>query len=121
MVKRAASTKPAGLPPAAFHVLVGLADGPRHGYAIKQELERLSRGRVRLGPGTLYEAIQRLEAQGLIEAAQRASDGDVHERARRPYRLTRVGIATLKAELARLEAVLEWARDARLLAVRGEP
>lgn len=78
-------------------IMVGLADGPKHGYALIEEVERL-RG-TRPGPGTLYGAVARLETEGLIEAMPE------RER-RRPYRLTRAGKAALAAELASLDHVV---------------
>jgi DNA-binding PadR family transcriptional regulator len=97
-----------------LHVLLALADGDRHGYAIKQEVERLTAGDVRLGPGTLYEAIQRLEQRGLI--AESGERPDTDDRAdRRYYRLTPAGRAVLKAELRRAARLVEYGRLHRLL------
>jgi DNA-binding PadR family transcriptional regulator len=79
----------------ALLVLTTLADGPKHGYAIMQESERLS-GQA-MGPGTLYAALARLERRGLIEALP------ADER-RRPYRLTGLGASTLEAHLTQLKA-----------------
>jgi DNA-binding PadR family transcriptional regulator len=79
----------------ALVVLAVLADGPKHGYAIMQESERLS-GQA-MGPGTLYAALARLERRGLIEAV--ASDDR-----RRPYRLTGLGATTLQAHLDQLQS-----------------
>jgi DNA-binding PadR family transcriptional regulator len=79
----------------ALLVLATLADGPKHGYAIMQESERLS-GQS-LGPGTLYAALARLERRGLIEAVP--SDDR-----RRPYRLTGHGATTLQAHLAQMQS-----------------
>ena len=78
----------------ALLVLTTLADGPKHGYAIMQEAQRMT-GRE-LGPGTLYAALARLERRGLIEAV--ASDDR-----RRPYRLTALGATSLEAHLTQLE------------------
>jgi DNA-binding PadR family transcriptional regulator len=75
--------------PAAL-ILASLADGPKHGYALTKDIEAFAG--VRLAPGTLYEALSRLEAQHLIEAV--ASDDR-----RRPYRLTATGAAALRAHL----------------------
>ena len=77
-------------------ILVTLADGPRHGYAMMVEIERLSG--VQLGPGTLYGAIARLERRGLIEPL-------TAEDRRRPYRLTQAGSSLLATELAQLRDV----------------
>src|SRR5215469_4620145 len=79
----------------AFFVLSALADGPRHGYGIVGEVAELSRGRVRLKIGSLYGVLDRLAAEGLIEADRdEAHDG----RLRRYYRLTRDGRRALAAE-----------------------
>jgi DNA-binding PadR family transcriptional regulator len=77
----------------ALLILISLADGPKHGYAMMEDVERLAG--VRLGPGTLYGALARLERLGLIEPV--ASDDR-----RRPYRLTQSGAAVLQAELGQL-------------------
>ncbi len=71
-------------------VLVSLADGPRHGYAILEDVKQLAG--IRLGPGTLYGALARLERMGLIAALPAV------ER-RRPYRLTEIGATVLRSEL----------------------
>jgi DNA-binding PadR family transcriptional regulator len=72
-------------------ILSSLADAPKHGYALTKDIEGFSG--VRLAPGTLYEALARLEGQGLIEALE--SDDR-----RRPYRLTAVGAEALRSHLA---------------------
>jgi len=85
-----------------FLILTALADAPRHGYGILQEVTALSGGRVTLLTGTLYTALDRLTAEGLVEPdRQEMVDG----RARRYYRLTRDGLAALSAETARLRAL----------------
>jgi DNA-binding PadR family transcriptional regulator len=71
-------------------ILASLADGSKHGYALTKDIEAFAG--VRLAPGTLYEALSRLEGQGLIQAMES------HDR-RRPYRLTAMGAATLRAHL----------------------
>ncbi len=77
-------------------ILISLADGPKHGYAMTEDIASVAG--VRLGPGTLYGAIARLEAQGLIEAL--ASDDR-----RNPYRITAAGEKALRARLGALQAV----------------
>jgi len=77
-------------------VLTSLADQPRHGYAIAKDVEALAG--VRLGPGTLYATLSRLEARGLIEGLP-AQDR------RRPYRITGGGRALLRGRLERLESI----------------
>jgi DNA-binding PadR family transcriptional regulator len=72
-------------------ILVSLADGPKHGYAMLDDIDALAG--VRLGPGTLYGALARLERLGLIEAMPA-------DQRRRPYRLTQAGATVLRAELS---------------------
>ena len=95
------------LTPAMFYVLVALADGPTHGYAIMKEVERLTDGAVGLSTGTLYGIIKRLLADGLIrEGASRGRD----DSRRRTYDLTPFGRDVARAEAARLEHTLAIAR-----------
>jgi DNA-binding PadR family transcriptional regulator len=93
------------LSPAMFHVLVALADGDTHGYAIMKEVEQLTGGAVRLSTGTLYGIIKRLIADGLIRETAAAAD----ER-RRSYVLTPFGKDVARAEAARLEQTIAIAR-----------
>src|SRR5437867_11844502 len=86
------------LTPAVFHILVTLADGEAHGYAIMQEVNRRSGGIVRLGPGTLYGAISRLLAEGLIEESEARPDPEMDDTRRRYYRLTKRGSEVLASE-----------------------
>jgi DNA-binding PadR family transcriptional regulator len=79
-------------------ILTSLASGSKHGYALQQDIEAFAG--VRLGPGTLYGAISRLEKRGLIEPAGAAGR-------RRPYRLTTAGAEALEAALAELRAIVE--------------
>jgi DNA-binding PadR family transcriptional regulator len=103
------------LTPATFHILLTLAPGPMHGYAVKREVEERTGGVVRLGAGTLYAGIQRMERDGLIEETDAPDAGDVEPSARwRFYRLTPLGNDVLRAERARLERDLEYARSLRL-------
>lgn len=81
-------------------ILTSLAEGPKHGYALQQDIEAFAG--VVLGPGTLYGAIGRLEERGLIAP----DDGDASGR-RRPYRLTADGAAALQATLDGMRAVLD--------------
>lgn len=103
------------LRPVEFQVLVVLAEQPSHGYAIIRETARRTGGKVRLQPGTLYRAIQRLEDAGLIhevpEPAERGSD----DARRRYFGLTEQGRAVAAAEAGRLAALLDEARAAGLL------
>lgn len=102
------------LTPAVFFILFALADGEKHGYAIMQETTKLSEGRFRMGPGTLYTTIQRLLEICLIEEVCDLGDGDKRESRRRYYRLTRQGRALLDLEINRMGAVLRLASEKRL-------
>ena len=92
------------LSPAVLHILLALSGEDRHGYAIMQEIVRQTEGRYKLGPGTLYDNLEKLLDNGIVEeSAQRASGEDPR---RRYYRLTGMGRRLLAAELARLEGVV---------------
>ncbi len=97
-----------------FWILTALASVPRHGYGVIQEAARLSGGRITLQPGTLYAALDRLAAEGLVELdREEVIDG----RTRRYYRLTSDGASALDAETVRLRTSLE-AATAQLAARR---
>jgi DNA-binding PadR family transcriptional regulator len=93
---------------ADFHILLALADGPRHGYGIMKEVETESGGGVRLEIGSLYRLLGRLLDSGLIE------DADADDR-RRYYRITRLGRRVLKAEAERLMGLVDLVRARQLL------
>src|SRR6185503_15619456 len=100
------------LTPIVLHILLALAEGERHGYAIAQEIEAATAGQVRAGPGTMYGSIQRMLTSNLIEeAAAHATDDE----RRRYYRMTALGRRVLELELQRLVDVVSIARDKRLL------
>jgi DNA-binding PadR family transcriptional regulator len=110
MAKDRPLKEPQPLTPAVFHILLALADGPRHGYAIMQAVEASSGSEM--GPGTIYGSLQRMEDAGLVkEAAQ----GD--ER-RRVFGLQPAGRRALQAEAGRLAKLAALVRAKRL--VRGE-
>jgi len=97
------------LPPATFHILLALAPGERHGYAIIQDVEASTNGDLRLSAGTLYRSIARMVEQGLIaEVARRRTAAD--DERRRYYRLTPYGTAVARAETARLTQLVRLAR-----------
>ncbi len=98
------------LTPTMVHILLCLTEGERHGYAIKQEVEQRTDRDVRLGPGTLYEAIQRLERSGFLRPVTRAAEA-LADRPRRYYRLTPQGLAALRDEIARFERLVAHARQ----------
>lgn len=98
------------LPPATFHILMAVAEGDRHGYAILQDVERHTHGEVRLSAGTLYRSIQRMLEQGLlVETHERPAPEDDDER-RRYYRITPFGAAAARAETRRLTELVRLAR-----------
>lgn len=100
------------LKPAAFHILVALGDGPRHGYAIRSAVEELTSGAVTLWPVTLYGSIRELTEAGLIAPTNvKAGAGD--DARRRYYELTQVGRRVLASETARLRAIVEHAEQTR--------
>jgi DNA-binding PadR family transcriptional regulator len=104
------------LTPATLHILLALAGGDMHGYAIMQDVLRQSEGRYKLGPGTLYDNLQKLVKQGMVkELGAKAGDEDSR---RRYYRLTSLGSGVLSAEISRLEGVV---RDAKLQLSPGRP
>jgi DNA-binding PadR family transcriptional regulator len=98
--------------------------GEKHGYAIMSDVEALSDGAVRMGPGTLYGSIKRMLADGLIEETAERPDPDLDDQRRRYYRLTGLGRRVATAELQRLAALVEragspeWARR-RVPRLRG--
>jgi DNA-binding PadR family transcriptional regulator len=100
------------LPAATFHILIALADGDRHGYAIIQDVEARTGGELKLSAGTLYRSIQRMLEQGLlVETRDRPAPEDDDER-RRYYRITPLGTAVAKAEARRLTDLVRMARAA---------
>jgi DNA-binding PadR family transcriptional regulator len=105
------------LPAAAFQILLSLAEGELHGYAIMRQVEEQTNGRQRLGPGTLYSSIQALVEGGLIEEVERGELDGVPER-RRFYRLTTAGRRLARAEAEGMADVLRVARARKIL--RGD-
>jgi DNA-binding PadR family transcriptional regulator len=100
------------LTPLSLGVLLALAEGPRHGYALLAELERQSDGRLKPGTGTLYAALQRMIDEGLLEEAKRPAGEDAR---RRYYEVTSFGRSVARAELKRLAGLMEAAGARRLL------
>lgn len=95
------------LSPATLHILLSLAGEDRHGYGIMQEVARQSEGQYRLGPGTLYDNLQKLMTNGMVRETSPRKAGD--DPRRRYYRLTPLGRSVLTAEIARLESVVREA------------
>lgn len=100
---------------AAFHILLALAEGERHGYGIMQETARSSEGRVHLGPGTLYRSLKRLLADGLIEESDERPVPELDDERRHYYRLTPFGLRVARAEAQRLASLVRLAEMKQLL------
>ena len=96
------------LSPASLHILLSLAGEERHGYGIMQEVARQSEGQYKLGPGTLYDNLQKLIGQAMVEPARRPAGND--DPRRRYYRLTSFGRNVLSVEVTRLEGVVREAK-----------
>src|SRR5882724_10694899 len=103
------------LTPAMFHVLLSLAEGDKHGYAILKEVTSRTAGEVELSTGTLYGLIKRMLADGLIVSPLRRPTGADADERRRYYRLTDFGRQVAAAEAARHERLVHTARAFRLI------
>jgi DNA-binding PadR family transcriptional regulator len=99
------------LRPVVFQVLLSLADGERHGYAIVQDIAERSSARIRLEPGNLYRSLKFMLDEGLIEESDRRPIASKDDERRRYYKMTRLGRQVALAEAARLEAVAADARS----------
>jgi DNA-binding PadR family transcriptional regulator len=102
------------LTPAVFYVLVALAGGGKHGYAILKDVQRRSDGRVTLNVGTLYAVLKRLEDDDLITETDERPDAALDDERRRYYRITKKGEAVARAEVARMEEAVSMARAVKL-------
>jgi DNA-binding PadR family transcriptional regulator len=99
------------LSPATLHILLALASEDRHGYGIMREVARQSDGHYKVGPGTLYDNLQKLLDQGIVEErSPRSPRSPGDDPRRRYYRLSRFGRGLLATEIARLEGVVREAR-----------
>jgi DNA-binding PadR family transcriptional regulator len=104
------------LTPQVFQILLSLADRPRHGYAIIQDIRERTTGGIRLTASTLYDALARLADQALIEEVEvDGPSAEARDSRRRYYQLTRRGRETAEAEARQLERSTETARERRLL------
>jgi DNA-binding PadR family transcriptional regulator len=98
------------LTPAVFNILLALADGEKHGYAIMLEVEHNTQGEVKMGPGTLYGSIKRMLSAGLVEECGERPDAELDDERRRYYRLSGLGQRALSAEAERLSRQVTVAR-----------
>jgi len=102
------STPP--LTPAVLHILLALSSEERHGYGIMKQVEADSRGKVNMGPGTLYGSISRMTEAGLINEAEKRVDPRMNEERRVYYKISGQGLQVLAAELSRYREVIAVAR-----------
>ncbi len=103
------------LSPVVFQILLALANSNSHGYGIKLEVEERTGGAMNLGSGTLYEAIQRLEALGYIAETESPPDAPKGARKRRYYHLENPGREALETELAQMDKIVRFARRKKLM------
>ena len=104
-----------------FYILLALADRDEYGLGIVEEVARRTNDEVRLGPGTLYNAIKRMLSEGLIEETTGPDDPIAGDPRRRYYRITRAGRAQLAGEAERLERLVRAARAKKVLPARSKP
>lgn len=103
------------LTPTVFYMLLALADGDKHGYAIMQAVEEETQGRMRIRTGSLYGSIRRMLEAELIEERSERPDPEMDDERRRYYGLTSRGRSVLTAEAARLEQAMAVVREKRVL------
>jgi DNA-binding PadR family transcriptional regulator len=103
------------LKPKVLHILLAVADGPRHGYSIMQEVAERTEGQVRLWPAALYGLLRELEQIDLIVESDKRPAADQDDERRRYFALTPRGKRVLDAEVRRLEAIVNQARSSRAL------
>ena len=108
------------LTPGMFQVLIALADGDKHGYAIIKEVTRRTAGEISLSAGTLYTIIRRFVQEGVIVESDQRPDPALDDERRHYYRLTEFGREVARAEGQRMQTVLGMAR-AKNLIPRGRP
>jgi len=108
------------LTPAVANIMLSLADGEKHGYAIMREVEEMTDGNLAMGPGTLYGSIKRMLGAGLVEETDPPPGDEEDNERRRYYRLTGLGEKVLSAEMARLQAMMRVAA-ARKVAWKARP
>jgi DNA-binding PadR family transcriptional regulator len=109
------------LTPAVFNILLALAEGEKHGYAIMLEVEANTKGQVIMGPGTLYGSIKRMLKSGLIEKSDERADPEMDDQRRKYYRLTNLGKRVLRMEAERLasQVMIAKAKNVLMMKVSG--
>jgi DNA-binding PadR family transcriptional regulator len=103
------------LTPAVCSILLALADGEKHGYAIMQAVAAETEGGLQMGPGTLYGSLDRMLRAKLLMEAEGGDETAPHSERRRYYRLTDFGECVLRAEVRRLEQAMTVARRKKLI------
>ena len=98
------------LQPTTFHILLSLAEGDRHGYAIILDVARRTNGELKLSAGTLYRSIQRMLQLGLIAETKTRPSPEEDDERRRYYRITPFGTVVARAEVRRLSDLVKMAR-----------
>lgn len=99
------------LTPAVLHILLVLSSGPMHGYAIMREVDQISNGKIKMGPGTLYGTLKRMLRDNLIVEIEEPQEVETEKESRRYYQLTEAGRKTLSAEIERLISLMEIIRE----------
>lgn len=102
------------LTPAVLHILLALSTKERHGYGIMKQVEADSRGKVNMGPGTLYGSLSRMIEAGLIRESDKKRDPEMDDERRVYYKITGLGKKALAAELERYQEVVAVAKKKRL-------
>ena len=97
------------LAPLAFHILLELAEGERHGYALKRAIAQRTGGAVNPGPGVLYSTIAKMVDSGVIEESDERPDPHLDDERRRYYRITALGRRVARAEAVRMRDLVEAA------------
>lgn len=103
------------LTPAVLHILMALSIRERHGYGIMKQVEQDTKGKVNMGPGTLYGSLNRMLAAGLVSKSDKKRGPEMDEERRVYYKITALGQKALAAELERYREVVAVARQQRLL------
>lgn len=106
------------LPVAQLHILLALATGDKHGYAIMRAVEVLTEGTVTMGPGTLYGTVKKMLKTGLVEESDERPDPEMDDQRRRYYRIADLGGRVLDAEISRMEQLSRTARGIQATAMR---
>lgn len=105
------------LPTTAFHILLALSTGEKHGYGIMRQVAKDTENSVRLGPGTLYGSIQTLLNAGYVDESGERTDPEAGSERRRYYRLSSMGRTALKTEAERMAGLLRLAKAKKVVKV----